>query len=65
MLERGVYVNEVDMMFQTILLHQDGHDDTVGVRQERKERQRGSDECACPLATEINGGTGEDSSLLH
>lgn len=29
------------------------------------EMHRGRHECACPLATEINGGTGEDSSLLH
>lgn len=31
----------------------------------RQESEKDRDDCACPLATEINGGTGEDSSLLH
>lgn len=41
----------------------DRDDDGIVVR--RSDTQRGRDECVCPLATEINGGTGEDSSLLH
>lgn len=43
-----------------------GVHDRASARQKReRQRQKGGDECAGPLAAEINGGAGEDSSLLH